>query len=89
MSQPDEIEVDVDGEKVVVPAEIDVTVLCERYGSQLNRFPEDLVETLAKPTTLRDGKEAFLAFRYGSKKYKVTFEQIDRLRIPKEAKEDA
>jgi hypothetical protein len=83
-----EIEVEVDGEAVRIAAEIDVTVLCERYGSQMDRFPEGLVESLAKPTTLRGGKEAFLAFRYGSKKYKVTFEQIDRLRIPKEAKGD-
>lgn len=75
-----------DGEEVEIPAEIDVTALCERYGSQMDTFPSDLVETLAKPTTFRDGKEAFLAFRYGSKKFKVTFEQIDRLRIPKEAK---
>ena len=69
-----------------LPKETTVTVLCEKYGSQMDRFPTELVETLAKPTTIRDGKEAFLAFRYGSKRFKITFEQIDRLRIPKEAK---
>jgi len=84
-----EVEVEVsEGEKVSIPAEIDVAYMCERYGSKMAEFPADVVEMLAKPTTLRGGKEAFLAFRYGSQKFKVTFEQIDRLRIPKEAKSD-
>lgn len=73
------------------PAEIDVTLLCERYGSQLDTLqetlPAGLFETLVTPTTIRDGKEAFLAFRYGTKKYKITFEQVDRLRMPKETKD--
>lgn len=70
-----------------LPCEIDVTMLCEQYGSQLDKFPAGLLKILAKPTAIRGGKEAFLAFRYGSKKFKVTFEQVDRLRIPKEVKE--
>lgn len=70
-----------------VPQETDVTKLCEVFSSQLDKFKPETVETLAAPTTLRGGKEAFVAFRYGGKKFKVTFEQIDRLRIPKEAKD--
>jgi hypothetical protein len=50
------------------------------YGSQLGDFPSTILETLTKPTVIREGKEAFLAFKYGSKKFKVTFEQMDRLR---------
>ena len=69
-----------------LPAEITVAQLCEHYGSQMETFPNELVEVLTPSTTIRDGKEAFLAFRYGTKRYKVTFEQIDRLRIPREAK---
>lgn len=71
---------------IEVPDEIDVTLLCERYGSGMPTLPTELAETLIEPTTLPDGRTAIFAFRYGTKKYKVTFEQVDRLRMPKEAK---
>ncbi len=67
-------------------SEVDAGVLCKSYGSQLHEFPVEILKTLAEPTVIREGKEAFLAFQYGTKKFKVTFEQVDRLRIPKEAK---
>ncbi len=71
-------------EEIVLPEEIDAELLCKTYASGLSKFSPEVLETLAGPVTHGE-REAFVAFRYGTKKFKVTFEQVDRLRLPKGA----
>ena len=65
-----------------VLSEIDASLACSQYAREASGQTE-LVEVIVQPTVLRQGKEAFLVFRYGSKRFKVTFEEMNRVRMPK------
>jgi len=62
--------------------EIDAETACTQYAEQAATFPET-VQIVVPTTVMREGKEAFLVFKYGTKRFKATFEQVNRVRKPK------
>ena len=62
--------------------EIDAEIACSEYAKQVVAFPETM-EMVVPTTVAREGKEAFLVFKYGSKRFKATFEEVRRVRKSK------
>jgi ABC-type uncharacterized transport system ATPase subunit len=65
--------------------EVTALMVAEHYASQVETLPEN-IKMLIQPTAIRDGKEAFLVFGYDEKRFKVTFEEVQRVRMPKGVK---
>lgn len=81
-----------EGETGEVVEEVAALDICTHYASSYERVCKDspdLMEILVAPTELKAGKEAFMVFRYGTKRFKASFEQVERVRKPKEAKNGA